>query len=69
MPSFIWRKDKYNHFQIIGEPVELVREGEMNDMIRLNKMKVIRIMEKYIKEHIEEWEMFHDIWVDEGEVN
>jgi KDO2-lipid IV(A) lauroyltransferase len=68
IPSFIWRKDKYNHFQIIGKPVELVREGKMKDKIRINKMKVIKIMEKYIKEHIEEWEMFHDIWIDKDDV-
>ncbi len=68
IPSFIWRKDKYNHFQIIEKPVELVRKGDIQDIIRINNQKIIKVMEKYIREHIEEWEMFHDIWVDKDDV-
>lgn len=64
IPSFIWRKDKYNHFQIIGEQLELELESasSKDDLIELNMQKMIKILEKYIKEHIEEWEMFHNIW-------
>lgn len=68
VPSFIWRKDKYNHFQIIEKPVELVREGDFREITRINNQRIINIMEKYIREHIEEWEMFHDIWLDKDEV-
>ncbi|MBM3709680.1 MAG: hypothetical protein FJW61_04595 [Actinobacteria bacterium] len=62
IPSFIWRKDKYNHFQIVGEPLELNTEGEKKDLIRSNMQKMLEVMEKFIAEHIEEWELFHNIW-------
>ncbi|MBM3705892.1 MAG: lysophospholipid acyltransferase family protein, partial [Actinobacteria bacterium] len=66
LPSFIWRKDKYNHHQIIGKPVDITAEtGDLSDRqetISRNMEKMIGIMEKYIKDHIEQWELFHDIW-------
>jgi KDO2-lipid IV(A) lauroyltransferase len=62
IPSFIWRKDKYNHRQIIGEPIELELTGERKDLEDKNIRKMHAIMEKYILEHITEWELFHDIW-------
>jgi Kdo2-lipid IVA lauroyltransferase/acyltransferase len=64
LPSFIWRNGKYNHHQIIGEPVELERCGEKDELIDKNMKKVLPVMEKYISEHIVEWELFHDIWLD-----
>jgi KDO2-lipid IV(A) lauroyltransferase len=64
LPSFIWREGKYYHHQIIGEPVILDRTGEKDEMIEKNMKKVIPVMEKYISEHISEWELFHDIWED-----
>ncbi len=62
IPSFIYRKDKYNHFQIIENPIDLVREGDKETLIAQNMKKVIKVMEKYIRDNISEWEMFHDIW-------
>jgi len=62
VPSFIYRKDKYNHCLIIENPVDLIREGDKETMITKNMKKVIKIMEKYIRNNISEWEMFHDIW-------
>jgi len=62
VPSFIWRKDKYNHLQVIDEPLKLIREGDKETLIKTNMEMVLRVMEKYISSHISEWEMFHDIW-------
>lgn len=111
LPSFIWRKDKYTHRQIIGEPLDLITDisqinpadkadivdfaMQANEMkingamqlknsnqannidlnnenlsqkeikqilINLNMKKMISVMEKYISEHLEQWELFHDIW-------
>jgi KDO2-lipid IV(A) lauroyltransferase len=62
VPSFIYRKDKYNHFQIIEKPIDLIREGDKETMITKNIKKVTKVMEKYIRNNISEWEMFHDIW-------
>jgi len=64
IPCFIWRDGKYTHHQIIGEPVELELSGEKEELIEKNMKKIIPIMEKNIREHIEEWELFHDIWLD-----
>lgn len=62
IPSFIWRKDKYNHSQIIETPIDLIREGDKETLIAKNMEKVLKVMEKYIRNNISEWEMFHDIW-------
>lgn len=62
IPSFIWKKDKYNHFQIVEKPIDLIREGDKETLINKNMEKVLEVMEKYIRDNISEWEMFHDIW-------
>lgn len=64
IPSFVIRKSKYKHYQIIGKPIKLQREGNKEELIKINMAKVIRVIEKYIKENIEEWEMFHNIWAE-----
>jgi hypothetical protein len=33
-------------------------------MLEKNMKKVLLVMEKYISEHIDEWELFHNIWKD-----
>jgi len=67
LPSFIWRKDKYNHFQVIGQPVELIPDDgnkeKRKELINKNMAIMLKVMEKHISEHIEQWELFHDIWV------
>jgi lauroyl/myristoyl acyltransferase len=66
LPSFTWRIDKYNHFQVIGKPVALINDNgnkeKRKEIIRLNMELMIAVIEKYISEHIEHWELFHDIW-------
>lgn len=62
IPSFIVRRGRYNHFQIVGKPLELSLEGDRNRLLDKNMEKMIKVLEKYIKENIEEWEMFHNIW-------
>ncbi len=68
LPSFLWRKSKYIHQQIIGPPIDLERDAgkfdNNKDYIKYNMGKMIPVLEKYIIGHIEEWEMFHDIWVE-----
>ena len=62
IPSFVCKKDKYNHFQIVEKPIDLIREGDKETLINKNMEKVVEVMEKYIRNNISEWEMFHDIW-------
>ena len=62
VPSFIWRVDKYTHQQIIEKPIELIRKGDRDVLIQKNMEKVGKVLEKYIGSHIDEWELFHNIW-------
>ncbi len=62
IPSFIRRKSKYNHLHVIEEPIELETEGDRKELIAINTQKMIKVLEKYIREDIEQWEMFHNIW-------
>ncbi len=64
LPSFIIRDGKYHHHQIILPPVELETEGEKEEIIKKNMLKVIAILEDEIKKNIEQWVMFHDIWAE-----
>ncbi|MDD3520732.1 MAG: lysophospholipid acyltransferase family protein [Actinomycetota bacterium] len=64
IPSFIIRDGKYHHHQVILPPVELETEGNKEDAINKNMLKVIEILEDQIKRNIEQWVMFHDIWVE-----
>lgn len=64
VPSFIWRDGKYTHHLVIRKPIELDREGDKEELISKNMDKLIAVMESHIREHITEWELFHDIWVD-----
>ncbi len=64
IPSFIYRKDKYNHFQIVGNPIKLETKGKKGDLVKKNMEKMKEVLEKYIYDHIDQWEMFHDIWAD-----
>jgi len=62
IPCFIHRTSKYNHFIEMGKPLELETEGEKKELIDINTAKMAKVLQKYIKEHIDQWEMFHDIW-------
>lgn len=64
VPSFIWRDGKYTHHLVIRKPIELDREGDREELISKNMDKLIAVMEAHIRDHIAEWELFHDIWID-----
>jgi len=40
----------------------LETEGEKKELIDINTAKMAKVLEKYITEHLDQWEMFHDIW-------
>ena len=62
VPCFIWRVGKYTHQEILEKPVELIREGDKDIILQKNMEKVLKILEKYIGSHLDEWELFHNIW-------
>ena len=63
IPSFIVRDGKFHHHQIIGEPLDLVREGSKEEILEKNMQKIIKVLEKYITENLDQWAMFHNIFV------
>jgi len=62
VPSFIIRDGEYHHHQIVGEPVELIREGPKEELLEKNMPKVAKVLEKYISENLDQWVLFHNIW-------
>jgi len=62
IPCFIYRKDKYNFFIEMEEPLKLESEGEKRELIDKNTAKMAKVLQKYIKKYLDQWEMFHDIW-------
>jgi len=62
VPSFIVRDGAYHHRQIICEPLDLIREGSKEELLEKNMQKIIKVLEKYITENIDQWVMFHNIW-------
>jgi Kdo2-lipid IVA lauroyltransferase/acyltransferase len=62
IPCFIYRKNKYNHFIEMEKALELETEGDKKELIDINTAKMAKVLQKYIKEHLDQWEMFHDIW-------
>lgn len=60
--SFIYRKDKYTHQQIITPVIELEREGDFRELVDLNTKKMVSVLQVYIRKYLEHWELFHDIW-------
>ncbi|MHB1346541.1 MAG: lysophospholipid acyltransferase family protein, partial [Candidatus Humimicrobiaceae bacterium] len=63
IPSFIVRDGRYHHHQIIGEPLDLVREGPKEEVLEKNMQIIVKVLEKYITENLDQWVMFHNIFV------
>jgi KDO2-lipid IV(A) lauroyltransferase len=63
IPSFIVRDGPYHHRQIIGKPLDLIREGPKEELLEKNMKIIIKVLEKYITENIDQWVMFHNIFV------
>ena len=62
IPSFIVRDGAYHHRQIICEPLDLIREGPKEELLEKNMQKIIKVLEKYITENLDQWVMFHNVW-------
>jgi len=64
IPSFIHRDGKYHHKLMILPPIEIERNGPKEELVEKNMKKVIEVLEKFIKENISQWVLFHNIWVE-----
>ncbi len=62
LPSFSLRKDD-NTFEAYAEPaIELTSTGDFQADVRAGVEQIVRVMEKWIGAHPEQWVMFHRIW-------
>lgn len=62
LPAFTIRKAD-NTFEGYAEPtIELVRTDDNQADVRAGVEQIVRVMEKWIGAHPEQWVMFHKIW-------
>jgi lauroyl/myristoyl acyltransferase len=63
LPAFAWR-DKGLLVARIEEPLELVSTGDRDTDVRSGVRQFAAILERYIKEHPEQWTVFEPVWDD-----
>ncbi len=62
LPAFSVRKPD-NTFEAYAEPaIELKKTGDMDADVRAGVEQIVRVMEKWLGAHPEQWVMFHRIW-------
>ena len=65
LPAFAWR-EKGLLFARIEEPLELVSTGDRDADVRAGVRRFAAILERYIKEHPEQWTVFEPVWGKHG---
>src|SRR5437762_1790749 len=65
LPAFAWR-EKGLLFARIEEPLELVSTGDRDADVRAGVRRFAAILERYIKEHPEQWTVFEPVWGTHG---
>jgi len=61
VPAFTWR-DKGFLCARIEEPLELVSTGDRDADVRAGVRRFAQVLERYIKEHPEQWTVFEAVW-------
>jgi lauroyl/myristoyl acyltransferase len=61
VPAFAWREKGFLHARI-EEPLELVSTGDRDADVRAGVRRFAAILERYIKEHPEQWTVFEPVW-------
>ena len=61
VPAFTWR-DKGFLCARIEEPLELVSTGDRDADVRAGVRRFAQVLERYIKEHPEQWTVFEPVW-------
>lgn len=62
LPTFGWRTPEERHRIEIGEPVPLVRTGELQRDIVANTARYTKIIEEAIRAHPDQWFWLHKRW-------
>jgi phosphatidylinositol dimannoside acyltransferase len=61
VPAFAWREKRFL-FARIEEPIELVSTGDRDADVRAGVRQFAAVLERYIKEHPEQWTVFEPVW-------
>ena len=61
VPAFAWRENGLLHARI-EEPLELISTGDRDADVRAGVQRFATILERYIKEHPEQWTVFEPMW-------
>ena len=61
VPAFAWR-EKGLLFARVEEPLELVSTGDRDADVRAGVQRFAALLERYIKEHPEQWTVFQPMW-------
>ncbi len=65
VPAFAWREKGLLRARI-EEPLELVSTGDRDADVRSGVRRFAAILERYIKEHPEQWTVFEPVWDTHG---
>jgi lauroyl/myristoyl acyltransferase len=65
VPAFAWR-EKGLLIARIEEPLELVSTGDRDADVRAGVRQFAAVLERYIKEHPEQWTVFEPVWETRG---
>ncbi len=66
VPAFTWREKGLLHARV-EEPLELVSTGDRDADVRAGVRQFAALLERYIKEHPEQWTVFEPVWGSNGE--
>jgi lauroyl/myristoyl acyltransferase len=61
LPAFAWRQDGLLIARI-EEPLELAQSGDRDADVRAGVQRFARILERYIRDHPEQWTVFEPVW-------
>ncbi len=61
VPAFTWREKGFLCARI-EEPLELVSTGDRAADVRAGVRRFAQVLERYIKEHPEQWTVFEPVW-------
>src|SRR2546423_4446015 len=61
VPAFTWRENGLLCARI-EEPLELVSTGDRDTDVRAGTQRFAALLERYIKEHPEQWSVFEPVW-------
>ena len=65
VPAFTWRENGLLCARI-EEPMSLVSTGDRDADVRAGVQRFAAILERYIKEHPEQWTVFEPVWESDG---